>query len=462
MSRELHKERLATTDQEGKRLYLYPEKIQGEYKNRREIFYSFLIFLYLILPWTRVGGLQTLLIDIPKREFIFFGQIFYGHDAPLLFFLFAFIALFIAFITALWGRVWCGWACPQTVFIHAIFIKIDEFFEGDARERRELDRAPLSPSKILIKSLKWATYLIISLIISHSFVAYFLGSSHLWDAITSPPSENIGAFISMLITTAIILFDLGWFREQFCIIACPYGRFQSVLMDESSLVVLYDEKRGEPRRAPHIKTEDEGDCINCGLCVKVCPTGIDIRRGTQLECIACTLCMDGCDSIMTKLNRPKGLIRYGTEEESRPQRTEGIRLRTIIYLVLLFLVSLLLFINLINRPPLNIQLIRDKNSYTENGETILNYFQAEIIYQGASPKTKITALLDEPDGSTELTTPLNQFPIVRGKKVSLPLFIKFKATRTITIKFYDDSNEAKPVYKKITLIGPFTKDGIQK
>lgn len=335
---ELDTERLATTDEKGARIYLYPEDTRGVWHHRRSFFAWFLILLYLVLPWTSFQGKQTILLNIATMEFTIFGQTFFATDLPLLVIIFLGGILLIGFVTSIWGRIWCGWACPQTVFIEAIYSKIEILVEGKARTRRALDQGPWNFNKLWRKSLKWLLFIIVSLHIAHSFIGYFVGTKELFWMTLRPPSEHPTAFAFMVFITLLCLFDFGWFREQFCIIACPYGRLQSVIMDKNSIVVAYDGARGEPRRSPEVARENEGDCINCYHCVRTCPTGIDIRRGTQLECIACTKCIDACDEIMLKVGKPSGLIRYTTEAELSGEKVPLIRARSLIYLALTLLI----------------------------------------------------------------------------------------------------------------------------
>lgn len=313
---ELHPDRLATTDAQGRRIALYPADVRGFFRRKRTQVQAILVIIFLVLPWVRINGQQALLLDIAQRRFEIFGLSLRAHNAPLLFFVFAAGAFGLFFVTAVWGRVWCGWACPQTVFIDGVFRKIERWVEGSALERRKLDAAPLSLQKFLKKFGKWSLYIFATLILTHSFLAYFVGTGPLAEMIRKNPSENWGSFLFMVFSSAVILFDFAWFREQFCTIVCPYGRFQSVLMDRGSMIVAYDVDRGEPRATPQAKALSKahnsnlGDCVNCYRCVQVCPTGIDIRRGLQMECIACTACIDACDEVMTKVKKPTGLIRY--------------------------------------------------------------------------------------------------------------------------------------------------------
>ena len=353
-------ERLSTTDEHGARVFVYAARIKGYFNSHRTKVHAFLILLFLILPWLKINGEQSLLLDLPNRRFNFFGLILWAHDAPLFFFVLAIIVFSLALVTAVWGRLWCGWACPQTVFIDAIFRRIDEFVEGSYIRRIKRDKGPWTASKVIRKIIKVSIYLFITLIITHSFLAYFVGTDNLADMISSPPNQNWFSFGFIVFTTAALMFDFLWFREQFCLIMCPYGRFQSILMDEHSLAPLYDEKRGEPRRGRVKDQKDQGDCVNCFKCVTVCPTGIDIRNGMQMECVACTACMDACDSIMEKIDKPKGLIRYNSE--AGLENKKRFRPRVLIYSVSLLIsaIGLIYFLN--ERNPYSISLLRQKGA----------------------------------------------------------------------------------------------------
>ena len=459
---ELDPERLATTDEFGNRVYLYPEDVKGVWKDRRKKFYWFLVLLYLVLPWFYINGKPALMVDILKREFTFMGLTLHGVEPILFFLLLASGIFFIGFITSSLGRVWCGWACPQTVFIQSIFMKVEAFFEGKARERRELDKAPWTFKKLVKRSLKWITFLLISLHIAHTFIGYFVGPRELFFITMHAPSENWGIFVATMILSTIFLLDFGWFREQFCIIACPYGRMQSVLMDENSLVVSYDAKRGEPRRGSSgvIDKTNEGDCINCYNCVKVCPTGIDIRRGTQLECIACTQCIDACDDIMTKLKKPKGLIRYRSENEVQGRKRKMLPVRTAIYAIISLTFISLFFIFLNASTNLSMVPLRSKIPFQviEDGQKILNHFTLKLTHQGERAfKLEFKALND--NGDVQVVT--NAHPtIVDIPEKKIVLFFRFSPTVLVkgskTIKLQAINSETNEVLstKEVTLVGP--------
>lgn len=461
-NRELHSTRLGTTDEKGRRVMPQPEDVVGKWKDRRSLFYSGLISIYLILPWIYIDGKQWVLLNIPRREFTIFGSVFHAYDSVYLIFVLLGFMLLIAFITSVWGRAWCGWACPQTVFIDLIYRKIERLVEGNARKRKALNRSGLTVEKIYKKSFKWILYLIVSLHIVHSFLGYFVGTRNLVGISFQSPSENWFLFVTMLVLTAITLFDFAWFREQFCIIACPYGRFQSVLMDQNSLVVAYDDRRGEPRRNTVKNLNEEGDCIDCFKCVKVCPTGIDIRRGTQMECIACTMCIDACDEIMRKINRPEGLIRYTSENELEGE-SRKIGLRSFIYALLLIIVFTGAAVGLSKRAMLKTQFLRMPgppfSKVVENNEEFyINRFQAKVQVIGRMGK-KLSISSLHPD--VQLVS--GQLPLSIGKdRESLVIFIKYKkellnnGSFKVPLKIFikSDSETLEHMTTEVGIVGP--------
>jgi cytochrome c oxidase accessory protein FixG len=458
---ELDEERLATTDEHGNRVYLHPEDVKGPWKDRRNIVYWFLIGIYLVLPWIYISGKPALMINIFKREFSLLGFTFYGVD-PILFFLIAiFMLFFIAFMTSLFGRVWCGWACPQTVFIQSLFLKVETLVEGSARKRRELEKAPLTFSKVLKKIVKWSIFTIISLHIAHTFIGYFIGPRELLAITMNSPMENFGIFTATMIITSIFLLDFGWFREQFCIIACPYGRMQSVMMDENSLVVAYDLKRGEPRRgSASTESKNEGDCINCYNCVKVCPTGIDIRRGSQLECIACTNCIDACDETMIKINKPKGLIRYASENEAQGLKRKLITPRSILYAVLSFLFVVIFIIFLNSSTDLKLIFLRGNEAYRFNAGQIINQFTLKFSHQGSNTYKVLLKLKDEElNSQVTIITPVSPIGIKLHETKAI-VFFKFtpeilkQGSRKIEVDVVDIETKKIITSKEVNLVGP--------
>jgi cytochrome c oxidase accessory protein FixG len=325
---------LASLDTDGSRKWMYPLPSKGRYYWRRLILGWALIALFVSLPIVRIGGKPAVFLDVMSREFTFFGATFYPTDTFLLMIMMIGTLLSVILFTALLGRVWCGWACPQTVYLEFVFRPIEAWLEGKPHVRRRRDEGPWTLDKAWRKGVKWSLYLVISMGLAHTFVAYFAGWHNLLTWMQGSPTEHWGYFVMMAGTTGLIMFDFGIFREQMCTIACPYARFQSVLLDPDSLLVAYDEERGEPRGKGKDRT-GKGDCIDCHACVATCPTGIDIRDGLQMECIACTQCIDACDDIMDKMGFEPGLIRYTSENELAGKTTRWLRPRTALYSVLL-------------------------------------------------------------------------------------------------------------------------------
>ena len=309
---ERFRDSIATVDKDGKRVWVFAKKISGKWFNKRQIVaYSLLAFLFAA-PFIKIAGEPLLMFNVIKRKFVILGKVFWPEDSYL--FALAMIAMVVLIIvfTVVFGRLFCGWACPQTIFMEMIFRRIEFWIEGDWNQQKKLDKMPWKGVKLRKRLLKWAIYWIISFAIANIFLAYIIGSDELIKIITDPPKEHVGGLIAIFAFTSVFFAVFTWFREQVCIAVCPYGRLQGVLLDQNSIVVAYDYQRGEREngRAKFRKNEDrvaegKGDCIDCGQCVHVCPTGIDIRNGTQLECVNCTACMDACDFMMESVGLEK-------------------------------------------------------------------------------------------------------------------------------------------------------------
>ena len=316
---EQFRDSIGTIDKEGKRAWVFPKKPSGKfYKYRSYVSYVLLFFL-VVSPFIKVKGNQFLLFNVLERKFVIFGYPFWPQDFHLVVISMIIGVVFITLFTVVFGRVFCGWICPQTIFLEMVFRKIEYWIEGDRGKQIRLAKQPWNAEKIKKRLLKWFVFFVISFLIANVFLAYIIGSDELLLYIQNGPFNHTSTFIALLIFTAVFYFIFAWFREQVCIIACPYGRLQGVLLDNQSVVVAYDYKRGEKEkgRAKFNKKEDrvasgKGDCIDCKQCVHVCPTGIDIRNGTQLECINCTACIDECDTMMENVGLPKGLIRFAS------------------------------------------------------------------------------------------------------------------------------------------------------
>jgi cytochrome c oxidase accessory protein FixG len=318
---------------DGRRNFVHPADVKGRFNTGRKIGFWALIAIWLALPWIKVKGNPALFLDIEHRKFYLFGATFNAQDIWLMFFLLTGVAFGLVYLTALLGRVWCGYACPQTVFLEGIYRPIERLVEGPREKRIRRNAGPWTLDKTWRKVVKHALFVVASVFVSHIFVSYFVSVPKMFEMVRRSPSEHPEAFAWAMGTTAFFYGNFAWFREQLCLIVCPYGRMQSVLIDDDSLVIGYDDKRGEPRGKA--KQEGVGDCVDCNRCVVVCPTGIDIRNGLQLDCIACSACIDACDDVMDRLERPRGLIRYDSLKGLRGEPTKIIRPRMIIYTVLL-------------------------------------------------------------------------------------------------------------------------------
>ncbi len=393
------RDHIATVDEAGKRVWVYPKKPSGRYYRART-WLSYLLLLILFAgPFLTINGNPVLLLDIIQRKFYILGVPFWPHDMYLFGLGFIILIIFIILFTAVFGRIFCGWICPQTIFMEMVFRKIEYWIEGDAREQRRLNAAPWTIDKVFKKGLKLSIFYGISFLIGNTFLAYIIGKDALLKIITDPPGHHIVGLTAMIIFSFIFFGVFAWFREQVCIMVCPYGRLQGVLLDQNSIVVHYDFIRGEPRGKGKRKADSNlGDCVDCHQCVDVCPTGIDIRNGTQLECVNCTACMDACDAIMDKVNRPRGLIRYASYNSIKNGISHLWNPRVIGYsLVLVLLVALFSFL-IANRSPIDITILRTPGvlyQTLENG-TIRNLYTIDLINKSDHP-LKVSLKLVEPD-----------------------------------------------------------------
>lgn len=322
VSKNKFRDSISTIDEKGKRSWVYVKKIKGKFFRYRTVLSWFLIAFLVAAPFVKVKGHQFLMFNVLERRFNIFGFPFWPQDFHLFVVSMIIAVVFVALFTVAFGRLFCGWACPQTIFLEMVFRKIEYWIEGDKGAQIRLDKEPWHFEKIRKKFSKWIVFFVISFLVANVFLAYLIGGDKLIETVTDDPENHTGTLVSLLVFTSVFYFVFAWFREQVCVIACPYGRLQGVLLDDKSIVVAYDYKRGEKEagRGKFKKNEDriasgKGDCIDCYQCVHVCPTGIDIRNGTQLECVNCTACIDSCDEMMAHVGLPKGLIRYTSELE---------------------------------------------------------------------------------------------------------------------------------------------------
>lgn len=350
---------ISIVNKKGGRKWVYPKKPHGRYTTARTLLSFILLAALFGLPFIKIDGHPFMLLNVFERKFIIFGTVFVPQDFYLfgLLMISLFVTLFL--VTAVFGRIFCGWFCPQTIFLEMVFRKIEYFIEGDYLRQIALSNSEWNANKIFKKGLKYAIFFIISFLIANIFLSYLIGVDQLWKIIIEPVSMHVKGFLAVLIFTGIFYFIFAWFREQACILVCPYGRLQSVLLDKNSIVIAYDYIRGEPRGKVKNREEDHlGDCIDCKLCVNVCPTGIDIRNGTQLECVNCTACIDACDSIMDQVDRPRGLIRFDSMEGIKNNVKLKFTPRVIGYTTVLLVLLTTLTVLFAQRKDLDINILR--------------------------------------------------------------------------------------------------------
>jgi len=364
---------------------IYAKKPHGQLLKYRHWFGYSLLAIFIAMPFIKVNGEQFLLFDILDRKFVVFGTVFWPQDLHIFVFGMLVFMVFIVLFTVVYGRVWCGWACPQTIFMELIFRKVEYWIEGDANQQRKLNNGPNTADKIAKKALKHIIFLTISFLISNLFLSYVIGVDQLYQIITDPITQHLGGLASIIIFTLMFYGVFAYVREIVCTTICPYGRLQGVLLDDQSLVVAYNYQRGEPRG--HIKKKDDdqhaesGDCVDCNLCVQVCPTGIDIRDGLQLECVNCTACIDACDDVMEKINRPPRLIGFYSSKQIEENTSEKNNARIMAYSVVLVLLLVVFGWLIFSRTTVGGTLLRAKGtSYQINTDgTVSNLYNLELI-----------------------------------------------------------------------------------
>ncbi|MBI1911962.1 MAG: cytochrome c oxidase accessory protein CcoG [Deltaproteobacteria bacterium] len=349
-----------------KRVKIYPKSVSGRFRSVRWAVSALLLGIYFILPWVRYDGHPALLFDIPGRKFYIFNLIIWPQEVYYLAILLVFLVFSLFFFTALAGRLWCGYACPQTLFTD-IFMLIEKFIEGDRRERITLDKGSWTIIKIGEKAAKHSLWIAFSFFTAFTFVAYFVPASELFERLATFTLTSANLFWLGFFTFTTYM-DCAFLRELMCLVPCPYGRFQSALFDQDTLIIGYDQKRGEPRGHKKDAQKGAGDCVNCTLCVQVCPTGIDIRNGLQYECIACAQCVDACNSVMDKLGLARGLIRYGSLRSIAGGATKVLRPRMFVYAVSLVLLVSTFTYKLSVRKPLDLDVLRERSSLYQRTE----------------------------------------------------------------------------------------------
>jgi cytochrome c oxidase accessory protein FixG len=380
---EEFRDSVAHISAEGKRVWFFPKKPKGYFYNLRSYLSWVYLTVFFTLPFIKFHGAPLFMLNVIDRIYIIFGVRFWPQD----FFIFVLgMLIFVVFIilfTVIFGRVFCGWVCPQTIFMEMVFRKIEYWLEGDRKAQMALRSQPWTSKTLTRRILKIILFLAVSFAIANTFLMYIIGSDAVWNIATEPVSQHVGGFLAIVIFSLVFFFVYYWFREQVCLIVCPYGRMQGVMLDKNSIAVTYDHVRGEPRTKHIKKTADQphGDCVDCLECIRVCPTGIDIRNGLQLECVNCTACMDACDTVMEKTHREKGLIRYASENSVLTKTKLKLNKRIVAYsLVLLALISVEAFL-LITRSELEVNSVRTRNTLftVEPDGKIGNLYNIKLI-----------------------------------------------------------------------------------
>jgi cytochrome c oxidase accessory protein FixG len=459
------RDKVSTISEDGSRLWVYPKKPKGKLYNYRTITSWVLLAILFAIPFVKLHGDPILLFNVLERKFIIFGVMFYPQDFHL--FVLSMIAfiVFVVLFSVIFGRIFCGWICPQTIFMEFVYRPIEYWIEGNYSQQRKLDESPLDFNKVWRKGLKHILFFLISYITAHFFLAYIIGIDQIILLVKDGPATHLGGFAALIVFSVVHYFVFAKLREQVCIIICPYGRLQGVLLDRNSIVISYDYKRGEPRGKYHpLENREEtgiGDCIECGSCQAVCPTGIDIRNGTQLECINCTACIDACNSVMRRVNKPEGLIRYASERTIADKSKLKFNVRILFYSVVLVGLLLLIAFLFSVRTDIESTILRAKGTMYQEYDSAhySNIYMIQVINK-TRHTLPVELELDEPDGEIKLIGD----PLVVGKgevgEAQFMVLIRkpdLKSSNT-KVEFKVMSNGKEMDEIKSTFVGPNALD----
>lgn len=454
---------LPTLNEDGTRRWIRPKPAHGKWWQRRRVVAYTLMLIFFALPHIHVFGKPLFLLNLPERKFTLFAYTFLPTDTLLLMLAMATGVLGIFLVTALFGRAWCGWACPQTVYLEFLFRPIGRWFDGGYTGSRNLDKQGswFTPRRLA----KYATFLAMSLFVAHTFLAYFIGTDELYKWMTRSPVEHPTTFLLVVLMTGVVWFNFTYFREQTCLIVCPYGRWQAALLDQQSLIVAYDADRGEPRAlGTKERQSDAGDCISCNACVQTCPTGIDIRNGLQMECVHCTQCVDACDDIMLRVGKPPGLIRYSSQSALAGRKKHWLRMRTILYPVLLVLLGGSLFAALALKQSADVTALRGIGAPfdEEAGGQISNQIRLRVTNRGNAPASYAVSVTAQPNTTLpeglKLIAPQNPIVVNAGETQSTSMFVLLPKSafengeRFITLHLTDGNTFTRDIPYR--LLGP--------
>ncbi|PZR06303.1 MAG: cytochrome c oxidase accessory protein CcoG [Archangium gephyra] len=435
---------LGSMKADGSRVRLQPADVRGRFMNWRRAAFTALIAFYVAGPFIPVGGHPMIHLDVARRRFYFFGQTFNAQDFWLVLLLALVFVFGLLLVTAWRGRVWCGWACPQSVFLEGVYRPIERFIDGSREQRLKLDAAPWSPLKVFKRVSKFVVFLVVSAAIAHTATALFVSPRELWLMINEGPAEHLEAFLLTVGFTALLQFNFWWFREQFCVVLCPYGRLQSVLHDKDSVTVAYREARGEPRgklvKLPTLQAPPRGDCVDCNRCVVVCPTGIDIRKGLQMECLACTACIDACDDVMDKVHRPRGLIGFASQRELATGARKTLRPRVVVYAGLFVIALVTLLVSLTLRTPFEANVVRARGAmpFVVDGERVTNAFEVHL-FNKQPEEAEFSIAVRAPAGANVVVgTPVLHLGSLEDARIPVSVSVaRFQANTEFTVEVTD-------------------------
>lgn len=454
---------LFSINEDGSRNVIHPADVRGRFQRIKHILWVVLIGVYVAMPWVKIGGRPAFLIDLPARHFYLFGQTFNAQDFWLAFFWVSGVGFTLFVCAALFGRMWCGYACPQTVFLEGVFRRIERWIEGSAHARAKLDKAPLK-AKFWRRGLKMVVFFLISAVIAHSFLGYFMPVEVLVEAVTQSPGTHPTAFVFALVATLLMFVNFTWFREQLCIVVCPYGRLQGALYDQDTILVGYDQKRGEPRGAAG--SEGAGDCVDCYRCVSVCPTGIDIRNGTQLECVGCANCIDACDDVMGKLGRDKGLVRYDSQAGFETGKRKFMRGRVVLYAVLMLLGLAVFSFAVTRRRPFEAGLQRSGGRpYVVENERVHNVFNLQLVNKQPTKRAFVIEAVGPDGAETVIATSKLELDSFATLRIPVHVYLSRDAFRAglraeLKVTCRDESDpEAEPLERVTSapFLGPSSR-----
>jgi cytochrome c oxidase accessory protein FixG len=446
----------AALPEDGRRHAIHPADVRGRFHRARGVVFLALMGFWAALPWIRIRGNPAVFLDVGRREFFLFGATFNAQDTWLLFFLMTGVGFGLVYATALAGRMWCGWACPQTVFLEGLYRRIERWVEGPREKRMRRRAGKWNLDRILRTIALHGLYAAASFLIAHVFLSYFVSLPETFRMVRQSPAAHPEAFAWAVAVTAVFYLNFAWFREQLCVVLCPYGRLQSVLLDPHSLVIGYDARRGEPRGKKG--AAGAGDCVDCKRCVVVCPTGIDIRNGLQLECLACTACVDACDEVMDKLGRARGLVRYDSPDglAGRPRRV--VRPRVLLYTALLVVGCVVAAVATRKRSDFEATLLRLPGPpYTMDGGEVRNALEVHLVNKRAAAETYRIEV--EPQTGMGVVLPIPTVTLGSLSDARIPMFLSMPRDRChgdlvvrVRVTRTDDLGDAATV--AATFLGP--------